>query len=76
MAILLHTGDRITNIFDYEDNGSVIYYWAASQDSMIRDDIKPGHFIVIKSNGDEIFPDLPIKYHINEKQILSNIRLL
>lgn len=76
ISILLHTGDRISKIFESEDAGSTIYYWTASQDKMIKDNIKPGHFIIIRNTGDEIVPDVPIKDQITEKQILLNVRLL
>lgn len=76
VSILLHTGDRINKIFDSEDTGSSIYYWTAAEDKMIKDNIKPGHFIIIKNTGDEINPDEPIKDQILEKQILLNVRLL
>lgn len=43
---------------------------------MIKDNIKPGHFVVIKRNGDEIIPSILIKTQIKEEQILLNVRLL
>lgn len=76
ISILLHSGDRISKLFESEDVGSSIYYWAASQDKMIKDNIKPGHFIIIRNTGEEIFPEIPIKDQITEKQILLNVRLL
>lgn len=76
ISVLLHNGDRIYKIFESEDNAASIYYWTASQDKMVKDNIRPGHFIIIKNTGEEIIPDKQINEQITEKQILLNVRLL
>lgn len=76
IAILLHTGDRISKLFSIEENGSVVYYWVASNEKMIKDKIKPRHFVIVKNIGKEINPDTAIGEQISDKQILLNVRLI
>ncbi|OHT03126.1 hypothetical protein TRFO_06774 [Tritrichomonas foetus] len=76
IAVLLPNGERCTRIFGPEDIGRSVYIWVASQQKMIHDKIKPGHFVIVKNNGDEIMPSNSLNEMISENRILLNVRLM
>ena len=75
VAILLPNGERITRVFGFDDFASSIYFWVAAQEKMIKDKIKPGHFVIVKSDGTELIPEITVQQQIDDKKILLNVRL-
>lgn len=75
VTLILHDGTKIIRSFSQEAPLSDIYYWAASQQNMIKGQIKLGSFVITNMNGTEIQPEERVST-ISEKYVLLFVKLV
>jgi len=56
VSVVLVDGQRITRKFDPQNSFETVYIWAATQEKMMKDQVKLGSFVLISKNGNEINP--------------------
>ena len=76
VAVNLPDGKRIQKYFHKDKLISTLYIWCAKQDSLMKDNIKLGHFILINFDGMEMDPTQPIYTITSENRILLFLRIL
>ena len=76
IAVNLPDGKRIQKYFRKDKLISTVYIWCAKQDSLLKDNIKLGHFILINFDGQEMDPSLQISTITDNNRILLFLRIL
>ena len=76
VAVNLQDGKRIQKYFHKDHLNRELYIWCAKQDSLIRDKIQLGQFILMKYDGEEIDPTQQMSTLSNENRIHLFLRVL
>lgn len=76
IAVILHNGVRITRNFAREEKTELVYIWAAANDSVIKDQVKLGSFVLIDRLGNEKDPEKTLADVTEQKRELWFLRII
>jgi hypothetical protein len=69
VALLLPSGHRVARGFARWQSAEDVDMWCAAADTMLRDFIRPGEFVILAGGGSELDP-------VEVDRILLNVRVL
>jgi hypothetical protein len=77
VALLLPNGQRVARTFDRRQTAEDVYMWCAAADSMAKDFVRPGDFVIVTGDGTEFDPAAAIGEQVGEEdRVLLNVRVL